>query len=1135
MATARFALARELCKAIQRDDESLTELLLSQGANPNTPLPDGVSPFHIAVGAKSIEYTKLMLQFNGNPNVRCSEGLTPLHVAAMWGKYEELQMLIYNGGDPFICEEEGRNAYDLAEEYGDVRCIELLKDYKEWDTGVQEDASPRYSLLPVSGCSSQDATDSLRKNHTWDLQTPPNTISSNSSSPALGYSCSPTNQRPSSSLSNESSANRRYTSSSSAGTNIANSKSYSSDISSFTDIDEDIAFNFAKSLNLLSDSFTSDKRLSRDTASSELDVNELDLGMYNSQQSDDNLSNISGATYVISRGSPKPGLPRLNSSGSSSSSLGQDCRLSLGSDRSSQSVNMDNAHRCSGTVSDLYDLVHGEACDFEKWGYGNSHGWISDDVCRGEIQDCCDSWNQNVDVVRNSKRHSDPDEHSCSDETHHEESRTSQRSNSKTVLSSSLLSGNDVRHELPNLSISTLASTLSEDSAQGLDVTSPDHPLIYMKSSTSSSEDDDSKLEKTILFCGAISEEDEDAFDSDDDEVEKTHKECDSTCLSSFSSDKSNSTNEEFYSAEEQPSEEGGGSLNDTEILSDESASPVRHCPDTLILEDSQHRKGLCRVANKHVLTLILDDSQTQSPRLSIHDTEKVCPDTLILNDSQTQSSELLVQQSEQACPDTLILNESQTPCVEHSQSDGHTERNRYSLSKQSCPDTLILEDSGTEPLHVSQRHVKTQSIDRNTQPDTLILDSSQESQSIKDRLRSSRKVKKRYSALYNVSDLVTSDDTSTEFSLDHRDRYSERSAGDAQTCLSSGDSQTPESVDHTIEYIYKDTDIGATLIERRCPSSCNSSQSGTKSVNSSLESSSDETIIYDWQQYQTDAFSDTDSDSQVIEIPPQVRTLSNRDLRGELKSFGESPGPINSTTRNVYLGLLTKLKKDPSRPKVTVDNQSSSGFILELHQCLCQNQAIPNLQDDEDKLAAQFDQPDPQRKWREGTLKSSFNYLLLDPRVTRNLPVRYHHGLSEMDAFSMFVSAIFYVGKGKRARPYAHFYEALEQISNPRLRPSEKVQHILDIWQLGLGVVSLHCFQSVIPVEAYTREACMVEALGLSRLTNAKKGDYYGIAATWSASKKRKMGIHLLGKAFKIFLIEGERQIRPADIRVGQ
>ena len=45
------------------------------------------------------------------------------------------------------------------------------------------------------------------------------------------------------------------------------------------------------------------------------------------------------------------------------------------------------------------------------------------------------------------------------------------------------------------------------------------------------------------------------------------------------------------------------------------------------------------------------------------------------------------------------------------------------------------------------------------------------------------------------------------------------------------------------------------------------------------------------------------------------------------------------------------------------------------------------------------------------------------------------------------------------------------------------KVQQILDIWTAGLGVVSLHVFQNVIPEEAYTREACMIDALGMAYL----------------------------------------------------
>lgn len=68
-------------------------------------------------------------------------------------------------------------------------------------------------------------------------------------------------------------------------------------------------------------------------------------------------------------------------------------------------------------------------------------------------------------------------------------------------------------------------------------------------------------------------------------------------------------------------------------------------------------------------------------------------------------------------------------------------------------------------------------------------------------------------------------------------------------------------------------------------------------------------------------------------------------------------------------------------------------------------------------------------------TEKSSFNYLLLDPRVTQNLPLR-SKKMAYEDIFHTFVAAVFYVGKGKRSRPYAHLYEAAykSKVSNPLL-----------------------------------------------------------------------------------------------------
>lgn len=58
----------------------------------------------------------------------------------------------------------------------------------------------------------------------------------------------------------------------------------------------------------------------------------------------------------------------------------------------------------------------------------------------------------------------------------------------------------------------------------------------------------------------------------------------------------------------------------------------------------------------------------------------------------------------------------------------------------------------------------------------------------------------------------------------------------------------------------------------------------------------------------------------------------------------------------------------------------SCPGYSLELSSAL-ETYQIPDGKDDEMTLSRQFDQPDKNRKWREGALKSSFNYLLLDPR----------------------------------------------------------------------------------------------------------------------------------------------------------
>jgi len=189
-----------------------------------------------------------------------------------------------------------------------------------------------------------------------------------------------------------------------------------------------------------------------------------------------------------------------------------------------------------------------------------------------------------------------------------------------------------------------------------------------------------------------------------------------------------------------------------------------------------------------------------------------------------------------------------------------------------------------------------------------------------------------------------------------------------------------------------------------------------------------------------------------------------------------------------------------------------------------------------EEKMAKQFTNlPDEVTETvnlltRETACKTSFNYLLLDPGCTNNLPMKvFLH--SDQTLWRTFIASLFYIGKGTRSRPFHHLYEAAKECK-PKKSISAKIARIQSIWSVGLGVVVVQMFHNTIAVEAFTREAAMIDAVGCDNLTNVRGGDYYGIAATWSQDKKLKLGTFLLYKAFKIFLQEGERQIRPVDLR---
>ncbi|CAN8031015.1 unnamed protein product, partial [Ixodes persulcatus] len=264
-----------------------------------------------------------------------------------------------------------------------------------------------------------------------------------------------------------------------------------------------------------------------------------------------------------------------------------------------------------------------------------------------------------------------------------------------------------------------------------------------------------------------------------------------------------------------------------------------------------------------------------------------------------------------------------------------------------------------------------------------------------------------------------------------------------------------------------------------------------------------------------------------------ELLRLSNSELRERLLAYREDGGPVTDFNRSLNLHKLAHIEMG-REARIRLCEPFFTSCPPDVHFLVANvAKALDAYEALEREMVLDFETPRPEGHWREGNSKTSFNYLLLDSRVTRNLPVR-ARGLPLAEQVSDFVRGVFYVGKGKRSRPFSHLHDALvvwNGTAKAWQTAGDKTHKILQIWEAGCGVVSLHVFQNVLPAEAYTREACIIEALTKRRLTNAKKGDCYGVVGSWSEKARKKLGAFLVFKAFQIFLSEGERRLGPLDL----
>ncbi|RWS26855.1 hypothetical protein B4U80_09196 [Leptotrombidium deliense] len=259
-------------------------------------------------------------------------------------------------------------------------------------------------------------------------------------------------------------------------------------------------------------------------------------------------------------------------------------------------------------------------------------------------------------------------------------------------------------------------------------------------------------------------------------------------------------------------------------------------------------------------------------------------------------------------------------------------------------------------------------------------------------------------------------------------------------------------------------------------------------------------------------------NDNKNIDV--NVDELSCSMIEARREKLGLSPVPVTPTTRAVYAKQLAAFEMNPMSPSPI---KRKSKYSEELESFIEEQDEV-KIKRLETEFRDYFN--------KSKTSKDCFTYILLDPRVTKNLQSYTTTGVEyNKKLFRRFLRSIFYIGKGKKRRPMEHFLEARnQQLLNKK---SEKLDRIIDIWSSGRGVVSLHCFQNISSDEALSREFCMLAAIKNENLTNIKTGDTSKLKGLkWNDHKKNFFGASLLQKAYFYLLIEGEREIKPADIK---
>ncbi|GMT00056.1 hypothetical protein PENTCL1PPCAC_22230, partial [Pristionchus entomophagus] len=275
--------------------------------------------------------------------------------------------------------------------------------------------------------------------------------------------------------------------------------------------------------------------------------------------------------------------------------------------------------------------------------------------------------------------------------------------------------------------------------------------------------------------------------------------------------------------------------------------------------------------------------------------------------------------------------------------------------------------------------------------------------------------------------------------------------------------------------------------------------------------------------------------------LKKRVEEMSEERLRSELRCVGVQAGPIgkggvrkgyekkliealvvegdDKKMKGIIDGVAppsTSSSKTPSRATPSSATKAGGGRRADVKTAVA-NALLYSL------AGLKFSRPLELamggRNWQEGVAQaldeslrsyfinkgiSAFCYLLIDPRLLPANPSEW--------TLQLLIAAS---ESGRKARPHQHLIDARNARDNKTGKLSDKILRILDIWASGAGVISLQLSLDICDEEAFTREASLIDAVGVCNLTNEKGGTYYGSAIQWQLQQKAQLGTLMLKRVW--------------------